>query len=51
MVETLLDIRGLSVRFSTPAGDVRRAVSSGRFEIKGDADRTVEAMMQVADSA
>ncbi len=22
MVETLLDIRGLSVRFSTPAGDV-----------------------------
>ncbi|TBU78207.1 SDR family oxidoreductase [Phytopseudomonas daroniae] len=36
---------------ATPAGDVRRAISSGAFDIKGDAERTVDAMIQVADSA
>jgi NAD(P)-dependent dehydrogenase (short-subunit alcohol dehydrogenase family) len=35
----------------TPAGQVRRAVSSGSFEIRGDADRTADAIIQVADSA
>ncbi|MGK4361586.1 SDR family oxidoreductase [Ectopseudomonas chengduensis] len=34
----------------TPAGEVRRAMASGAFEIKGDAERTVDAMIQVADS-
>jgi len=34
----------------TPAGKVRRAVDSGSFEIKGDAERTVEAIIAAADS-
>lgn len=41
----------MEVYDATPAGDVRRAVSSGMLEIKGDADRTVDAMIRVADSA
>ncbi|NZA26470.1 SDR family oxidoreductase [Luteimonas sp. SJ-92] len=41
----------LGVYDPTPAGDVRRALSSGGFEIRGDAERTVDAMIQVADSA
>lgn len=36
---------------ATPAGEVRRAVSGGGFEIRGDAGRTVDAMIRVADSA
>lgn len=35
---------------SSPAGDVRRLVTSGSFDIKGDADRTVDAMIEAADS-
>ncbi|SON55256.1 D-beta-hydroxybutyrate dehydrogenase [Hartmannibacter diazotrophicus] len=35
----------------TPAGAVRRAISDGRFEIKGDAARTVAAMIAAAESA
>lgn len=34
----------------TPAGEVRRAVASGAFAIKGDAGRTVDAMIAAADS-
>lgn len=34
---------------ATPAGDVRRAIASGAFAIKGDADRTVDAMIVAAD--
>ncbi|MFP3813413.1 hypothetical protein SB660_20625, partial [Bacillus sp. SIMBA_005] len=34
----------------TPAGEVRRAVASGAFELKGDAARTAAAMIQVADA-
>lgn len=34
----------------TPAGDVRRAVASGDFAIKGDAARTVDAMIVAADA-
>ncbi|UCJ17121.1 SDR family oxidoreductase [Pseudomonas sp. MM211] len=33
----------------TPAGDVRRALASGDFVIKGDALRTVDAMIMAAD--
>ncbi|ROO40024.1 SDR family oxidoreductase [Pseudomonas sp. 7SR1] len=35
----------------TPAGEMRRALSGGTFEVKGDVERTVEAIIQVADSA
>lgn len=34
---------------ATPAGDVRRIVTSGAFPIKGDAERTVAAMIAIAD--
>lgn len=34
----------------TPAGEVRRALTSGTFSIKGDAVRTVDAMIAAADS-
>lgn len=40
----------MAVYEDTPAGEVRRAVDSGSFEIKGDAVRTVEAMIAAADS-
>lgn len=33
----------------SPAGDVRRAVASGAFAIKGDAARTVDAMIAATD--
>ncbi|MBW7971251.1 SDR family oxidoreductase [Bradyrhizobium sp. BR 10289] len=35
----------------TPAGAVRRAVSERTFEVKGDAGRSVDAMIAAADSA
>jgi len=35
---------------STPAGAVRRAITSGSFPIKGDAERTVAAMIGAADA-
>ncbi len=35
----------------TPAGQVRQALLSGTFEIKGDATRSVDAMIAAADSA
>ncbi len=34
----------------TPAGAVRRAISDGSFEIKGDAARTVSAILSAAES-
>lgn len=34
----------------TPAGDVRRAIVDGRFEITGDAGNTVDAMIAAADA-
>lgn len=34
----------------SPAGAVRRMISSGSFDIKGDAERTVAAMIEAADS-
>lgn len=36
---------------ATPAGAVRRAIADGSFTIKGDAVRTVAAMIAAADSA
>jgi NAD(P)-dependent dehydrogenase (short-subunit alcohol dehydrogenase family) len=36
---------------ATPAGAVRRAIASGDFPIKGDAARSVEAMIAAADEA
>ena len=35
----------------TPAGEVRRAIAEGSFVVKGDAGRTVDAMISAADSA
>ncbi|MGF7151131.1 NAD(P)-dependent dehydrogenase (short-subunit alcohol dehydrogenase family) [Sphingomonas zeicaulis] len=35
---------------ATPAGAVRRAVADGSFVIKGDADRTVDAMIAAGDA-
>jgi NAD(P)-dependent dehydrogenase (short-subunit alcohol dehydrogenase family) len=35
----------------TPAGDVRRAIASNSFAIRGDAGKTVAAMIVTADSA
>ncbi|RKT20857.1 short-subunit dehydrogenase [Paraburkholderia sp. RAU2J] len=35
----------------TPAGEVRRAIASNSFAIRGDAGRTIAAMIVVADSA
>lgn len=40
----------LEVYDDTPAGDVRRAIASGAFDLRGDAARTAEAMIQVADA-
>lgn len=40
----------LAVYENTPAGDVRRAIDSGSFDIKGDAERTVRAIIDAADS-
>ncbi|TWI62610.1 short-subunit dehydrogenase [Pseudoduganella lurida] len=36
---------------NTPAGEVRRAIASGAFEIRGDAAKSVDAMIAMADSA
>lgn len=40
----------LPVYEDTPAGDVRRGVLDGSFVIKGDASRTVAAMIEAADA-
>lgn len=40
----------MEVYADTPAGAVRRALRERTFEVKGDAGRTVEAMMAAADS-
>jgi NAD(P)-dependent dehydrogenase (short-subunit alcohol dehydrogenase family) len=34
---------------ATPAGEVRRAITDGSFELTGDADRTVDAMIAAGD--
>lgn len=35
---------------ATPAGEVRRAIADGSFELTGDTDRTVDAMIAAADA-
>lgn len=40
----------MEVYEDTPAGEVRRAIDSGSFDIKGDAARTVDAIITAADS-
>ncbi|MFE0753228.1 SDR family oxidoreductase [Inquilinus sp. NPDC058860] len=42
--------RPLAAYDATPAGEVRRAIAEGSFAIKGDAERTVDAMIAVADA-
>ncbi|UXY08803.1 SDR family oxidoreductase [Kosakonia sp. ML.JS2a] len=39
----------LAVYDETPAGEVRRAIASGAFDIKGDAERTVNALINVVE--
>ncbi|HTV21120.1 MAG TPA: SDR family oxidoreductase [Polyangiaceae bacterium] len=36
---------------ATPAGELRRAVDAGHFVVRGDAEKTVDAMIAAADSA
>jgi NADP-dependent 3-hydroxy acid dehydrogenase YdfG len=36
---------------ATPAGDVRRAIAAGTFPIRGDVDKTVQAMIDVVESS
>lgn len=40
----------LEVYDATPAGDVRRAIASGKFAVLGDAARTVDAIITAADA-
>jgi NAD(P)-dependent dehydrogenase (short-subunit alcohol dehydrogenase family) len=40
----------MSVYDATPAGAVRRAVAEGGFAVRGDASRTVDAMIAAADA-
>jgi len=35
---------------ATPAADVRRAIDTGRFVVRGDAEKTVDAMIAAADA-
>ncbi|WP_147272174.1 hypothetical protein [Phyllobacterium salinisoli] len=37
-------------RSRSPAGEVRRLIVNGAFEIRGDASNTVDAMIETADS-
>lgn len=41
----------MAVYEDTPVGDVRRALTSGQFQITGDADKMVDAMIAAADSS
>jgi len=41
----------MGVYDATPAGDVRRGLADGSFAIRGDAERTVAAMIAYADEA
>lgn len=46
----LVRARPLDCYEDTPAGDVRRALASGSFPVKGDAGRTVEAVIATVDA-
>jgi NAD(P)-dependent dehydrogenase (short-subunit alcohol dehydrogenase family) len=47
---SLVQAKPLAAYEHTPAGEIRRAISSGGFEIKGDAGRTVDAMIVAAEA-
>lgn len=46
----LVQAKPIDIYDETPAGAVRRAISDGSFEIKGDAARTVSAIISAAES-
>lgn len=46
----LVQATPIDIYDETPAGGVRRAISDGSFEIKGDAARTVSAIISAAES-
>ena len=45
----LVSPQAMAVYEDTPAGEVRRAVASGAFEIKGDAHKMAQAMLDCVD--
>ena len=47
----LVQADAMEVYAETPAGDVRRMINDGSFVLKGDATRTVAAMIAAAESA
>ncbi|MFK4808754.1 SDR family oxidoreductase [Devosia sp. ZW T5_3] len=47
----LVQADAMDVYAETPAGDVRRMINDGSFVLKGDATRTVAAMIAAAESA
>ena len=47
----LVQASPMEVYDDTPAGAVRRAIADGSFDVKGDAGRTVAAIINAADSA
>lgn len=47
----LVQADAMAVYAETPAGDVRRMINGGSFALKGDATRTVAAMIAAAESA
>ncbi|MFL9926500.1 SDR family oxidoreductase [Herbaspirillum lusitanum] len=48
--ENLVVPTNMAIYDATPAGDVRRAIASGEFAIRGDAAKTVAAMIRCADA-
>ena len=48
---SLVRAKPMDVYDATPAGEVRRAIGSGRFAIKGDAQSTANAIIAAADEA
>jgi NAD(P)-dependent dehydrogenase (short-subunit alcohol dehydrogenase family) len=48
---SLVHAAPMAVYDETPAGEVRRAIAQGSFVIKGDAQRTADAMIAAADEA
>jgi NAD(P)-dependent dehydrogenase (short-subunit alcohol dehydrogenase family) len=48
---SLVRAAAMDIYDDTPAGAVRRAIAQGNFAIKGEAARTVDAMISAADSA
>jgi NAD(P)-dependent dehydrogenase (short-subunit alcohol dehydrogenase family) len=47
----LVQAAATDVYGNTPVGDLRRAIAGGKFVIRGDAERTVKAIIAAADQA